>query len=98
MAAEPKGESPAPHWPAAIFAVLKEFDVRQVPCVPDGGLIELIRLAQVEDLAQRAHKVAEAPCVAVVKISRDDPGRVMPVREGAYNKARLRLALGLSAD
>lgn len=46
MAAEPQGESLAPRWPAAVFAVLKDFDVRQVPYVPDGGLIELIRLAQ----------------------------------------------------
>jgi thiamine pyrophosphate-dependent acetolactate synthase large subunit-like protein len=55
-------------------------------------------LAEVEDLALRAHKVGTAPTVAVVKISRHDPGRVVPVREGAYNKARLRVALGLSAD
>jgi thiamine pyrophosphate-dependent acetolactate synthase large subunit-like protein len=55
-------------------------------------------LAEVEDLALRAHRVAEAPCVAVVKISREDPGRVVPIREGAYNKSRLRVALGLSAD
>jgi thiamine pyrophosphate-dependent acetolactate synthase large subunit-like protein len=58
----------------------------------------LTGLAEVEELAQRAHKVAEAPCVAVVKISRDDPGRVVPLRDGAHNKARLRVALGLSAD
>jgi thiamine pyrophosphate-dependent acetolactate synthase large subunit-like protein len=55
-------------------------------------------LAEVEDLALRAHRVAEAPCVAVLKISRDDPGRVVPIREGAHNKSRLRVALGLSAD
>jgi len=58
----------------------------------------VMSLAEVEDLALRAHRVAEAPCVAVVKISRDDPGRVVPIREGAYNKSRLRVALGLSAD
>ena len=58
----------------------------------------LTTLAQVEELARRAHKVGEAPCVAVLKISRDDPGRVVPIREGAHNKARLRVALGLSAD
>jgi hypothetical protein len=34
----------------------------------------------------------------VLKISRDDPGRVVPIREGAHNKSRLRVALGLSAD
>lgn len=55
-------------------------------------------LAQVEDLALRARQIAETPCVAVIKISRDDPGRVVPIREGAYNKVRLRVALGLSAD
>jgi len=58
----------------------------------------LTTLAEVEDLALRAHGVAEVPCVAVLKISREDPGRVVPIREGAYNKARLRVALGLSAD
>jgi sulfopyruvate decarboxylase alpha subunit len=46
MAAEPQGASPAPRWPAEVFAVLKDFDVRQVPYVPDGGLIELIHAVQ----------------------------------------------------
>ena len=58
----------------------------------------LTTLAEVEDLAQRAHGVGQSPTVAVVKISRDDAGRVVPLREGAYNKSRLRVALGLSAD
>jgi sulfopyruvate decarboxylase alpha subunit len=31
-------------WPKKIYAVLKEFDVRQAPYVPDGGHAELIRL------------------------------------------------------
>jgi len=55
-------------------------------------------LAEIEEVAQRAHRVAETPCVAVVKIARDDAGRVVPIREGAHNKSRLRVALGLSAD
>ncbi len=58
----------------------------------------LTSLAEVEDLARRAHKVGQAPTVAVLKISREDPGRVVPIREGAHNKARLRVALGLSVD
>ena len=55
-------------------------------------------MAEVEKLAQRAHKLGSAPTVAVVKIAPDDAGREVPIREGAYNKARLRVALGLSAD
>jgi hypothetical protein len=31
MAADLQGESPAPRWPAEVFAVLKSFGVRQVP-------------------------------------------------------------------
>jgi len=55
-------------------------------------------MAEVERLAARAHQVGAAPTVAVVKIAPEDAERVVPVREGAYNKARLRVALGLSAD
>ena len=35
-------------WPGAVFDVLKAFDVRQVPFVPDGGLIELIKSVQAD--------------------------------------------------
>jgi thiamine pyrophosphate-dependent acetolactate synthase large subunit-like protein len=55
-------------------------------------------LAEVGTLAARAHAVGKEPSVAVVKITREDAPRVVPVREGAYNKSRLRVALGLSAD
>ena len=55
-------------------------------------------LAEVGTLAARANSLGQEPCVAVVKINREDAPRVVPVREGAYNKSRLRVALGLSAD
>ncbi len=55
-------------------------------------------LAEVKTLAVRAHAVGKAPSVAVVKIAREDAPRVVPVREGAYNKSRFRVALGLSPD
>ena len=55
-------------------------------------------LADVEKLAERANTVGSAPTVAVIKIAREEAPRVVPVREGAYNKSRLRVALGLNAD
>lgn len=55
-------------------------------------------LAEVKALAARAHTVGKAPGVAVIKIAPEEAPRVVPVREGAYNKARLRVALGLSPD
>jgi len=54
--------------------------------------------AQLEKLAGRANTLGSAPTVAVIKISPEDAGRVVPIREGAYNKSRLRVALGLTAD
>jgi len=53
LAAEPQERSQKPRWPAEVFAVLKAFDVRQVPYVPDGGLIELIEAVQ-NDAGMRA--------------------------------------------
>lgn len=58
----------------------------------------LTTLAEVGTLAARAHALGQEPCVAVVKIAPQDAPRVVPVREGAYNKSRFRVALGLSAD
>jgi thiamine pyrophosphate-dependent acetolactate synthase large subunit-like protein len=55
-------------------------------------------LAEVKELAARAHAVSREPSVAVVKIAPEEAPRVVPVREGAYNKSRFRVALGLSAD
>jgi thiamine pyrophosphate-dependent acetolactate synthase large subunit-like protein len=55
-------------------------------------------MADVDRLAARAHSVADSPHVAVVKISTQEYQRVIPVRDGAYARARTRLALGLTAD
>ncbi|MGL4325635.1 MAG: phosphonopyruvate decarboxylase [Beijerinckiaceae bacterium] len=38
--------SSAGTWPASILRILEEFDVRQVPYVPDGGHAELITAVQ----------------------------------------------------
>lgn len=54
--------------------------------------------AELDALAARLHRVGDGPIVAVVKIAGGAAAKVIPVREGAYNKVRLRLALGLSAD
>lgn len=40
----------------------------------------------------------DGPHVIVVKIAATDNPRLLPVREGAHGKARMRLALGLPAD
>ncbi len=58
----------------------------------------LTTMAEVETLAQRVNTVGTAPTLAVVKIGQQDAPRVIPLRDGAHNKARLRVALGLSAD
>ena len=63
-----------------------------------GDATTVTTLADVKLLAQRANALGRAPTVAVFKISPEDAGRVVPIREGAYNKSRLRVALGLSAD
>jgi thiamine pyrophosphate-dependent acetolactate synthase large subunit-like protein len=65
------------------------------------GLTEvsaLTTVAEVATLAERAHRLGEAPAVAILKVAPGEDPRVLPTREGAYNKARLRLALGLPAD
>ncbi|WP_458757005.1 thiamine pyrophosphate-dependent enzyme [Afipia sp. TerB] len=54
--------------------------------------------ADFDKLTKRAHAIAEGPHVAVVKIATTDHPRVIPVRDGAYTRARFRLALGLTAD
>lgn len=63
-----------------------------------GEVSTLTTPAEVEALAARAHRVNEGPTVAILKVAPGEDTRVIPVREGAYNKARLRVALGLSAD
>lgn len=53
--------------------------------------------ADVERLAMRLHAVGNGPCVAVVKISRAEYPRVLPSRDGAWLKTRMRAALALPA-
>ena len=65
MAAEPQSRSPAPQWPNEVFALLKEFDVRQVPYVPDGGLIELIQAVQAEPAMRAIALTTEEEGVAL---------------------------------
>ena len=55
-------------------------------------------MAGVEELAKRLHRVGDGPQVAVLKVARTETQKTLAIREGAHNKARLRLALGLSAD
>lgn len=55
-------------------------------------------MAEVDALAGRATALGNGPSVAVIKIDATDAPRVIPVRDGAYNKGRFRRALGLSAD
>ena len=55
-------------------------------------------MADVDKLTARAHTIAEGPHVAVVKITTNDHPRVIPIRDGAYTRARFRLALGLTVD
>lgn len=55
-------------------------------------------MADVDKLTARAHTIVEGPHVAVVKITTNDHPRVIPIRDGAYTRARFRLALGLTVD
>lgn len=58
-------ETPGPRWPAEIFSLLKEFDVRQVPYVPDGGLAELILAVQAEPSMRAISLTTEEEGVAL---------------------------------
>ncbi|MDP3175643.1 MAG: thiamine pyrophosphate-dependent enzyme [Phenylobacterium sp.] len=60
--------------------------------------VTLTTMAEVETLALRAHSVRTETAVAVIKIDGGDAPRVIPLRDGAVNRGRLRLALGLSID
>ncbi len=55
-------------------------------------------IAEVEELAARLHQAGEDTCVAVVRIAAGNKPKVMALRDGAINKGRLRLALGLPAE
>ena len=61
-------------------------------------VVTVATMAEVENLARQLHRVGTAPRVAILKIAAGGDDRVIPIREGAYNKSRLRVALGLSAD
>jgi thiamine pyrophosphate-dependent acetolactate synthase large subunit-like protein len=65
------------------------------------GIAEALVVRNDEELAgvvTRAHRIVGGPAVAVVKIDPAEPPRVLPLREGAYNKARFRLELGLPME
>ena len=55
-------------------------------------------IAGVESLRERLHRVGEGPCVAVVRIAAGNKPKIMALRDGAINKGRLRMALGLPAE
>lgn len=55
-------------------------------------------MAGVDNLADQIHGVGEGPRVAVLKVGRTPTKKTLAIREGAYNKARLRLALGVPVD
>ena len=54
--------------------------------------------AELARLIQPLHRANSGTIVAVVKIAMTDEVRALPIRDGAHNRARLRLALGLSVD
>ncbi len=54
--------------------------------------------AQVAQLIGPLHDAKSGTMVAVVKIAMTDEVRALPIRDGAHNRARMRLALGLSVD
>lgn len=55
-------------------------------------------MAGVERLAGSVHSLGDGPRVAVLKVARTPTQKTLAIREGAHNKARMRLALGLPAD
>lgn len=70
--------------------------------VAKGAGIDDARTIRTEDelarLAGRIGLVGEGPTVGVLKICHSEEARVIPLREGAHNKARLRIALALPPD
>ena len=54
--------------------------------------------AQLMQLIKPLHRADSGTMVAVVKVAMTDEVRALPIRDGAYNRARMRLALGLSVD
>lgn len=63
-----------------------------------GNTETITDMAGVEALAGSLHRSGDGPRVAVLKVARTPTEKTLAIREGAYNKARMRLALGLPAD
>ena len=55
-------------------------------------------MAGVDRIAATVHSLADGPRVTVIKVARTPTEKTLAIREGAHNKARMRLALGLPAD
>ena len=63
------------------------------------GIVDCRTIEKFEDvelLAERLGAISTGPTVAVIKVDGEDLPRVMPSRDGAYLKSRLRSALGLA--
>lgn len=54
--------------------------------------------AGVDELAARVHTAGKGPLVAVLKVTRSETRKTLAVRDGAYVKGRMRLALGHPVD
>ena len=54
--------------------------------------------AALAKLLKPLHRADSGPMVAVIKIKMAEMERAIALRDGAYNKVRMRMALGLSAD
>jgi sulfopyruvate decarboxylase alpha subunit len=65
VVAETKVTSGAPRWPGEVFQVLQELDVRQVPFVPDGGLVELLLAVQADPKMRAISLTTEEEGVAL---------------------------------
>lgn len=64
------------------------------------GIADATTIRELDALAPfaaRAHRIGNAPCVAVAKIAPSDAAKVLPTRDGAYVKSRLRRSLGFDS-
>ena len=65
------------------------------------GIVQSSTVRSAAELAQLIgplHRADSGTMVTVVKIAMTDEVRALPIRDGAHNRARMRLALGLSVD
>lgn len=63
------------------------------------GIADAMSVETMEDvaaLADRVHRLGNGPCFANIAIDDREQPRVLPSRDGAFLKSRLRLALGLA--